>query len=273
MIHPRWWIKGPSIQFSNWRPGKIKEEGDYEESEDEEDHKADKVEEVKETEEIEEAEEAEETEEVEGIEEAEEVEEAEKVEEAEEVEETEEVEAEEAEEAGLTDHLSLRRRQHSSTGQHIMDLLSKLSSTQRASLDARINQFDQEILKEAQKAVEDYEHPAAMPLPVPKRKFVRKHTHGKADARGLTGAEIAERELKREAKERVRGRTQSALDSIHGPVLGPSTTAIDAQFLLPMSTAISFVPYALPPSTAPAALQTKKRLIEHEEDEANKRRS
>jgi len=31
-------------------------------------------------------------------------------------------------------------------------------------------------------------------IPVPKKIFLKKKTHGKADARALTGAEIAERE-------------------------------------------------------------------------------
>ena len=38
--------------------------------------------------------------------------------------------------------------------------------------------------------------PIGNPDPAPKRQYQKRKTHGKADARGLTGAEIAQKELK-----------------------------------------------------------------------------
>ena len=48
----------------------------------------------------------------------------------------------------------------------------------------------------AQEAAQLAELPLLQPDPVRKREWIKKKTHGKADARGLTGAEIAGRALK-----------------------------------------------------------------------------
>lgn len=62
----------------------------------------------------------------------------------------------------------------------------------------------------------------ANPLPIPKQKWVPKKAHGKANARGLTGAEIAARELNaREREQRLQERDQLAINM----TLSASTTA------------------------------------------------
>lgn len=56
----------------------------------------------------------------------------------------------------------------------------------------------------------------ANPLPIPKQKWVPKKAHGKANARGLTGAEIAARELNaREREQRLQERDQLAINELH----------------------------------------------------------
>jgi hypothetical protein len=75
---------------------------------------------------------------------------------------------------------------------------------ERSRLEARMLQWHEALLAEAQEAVEV----AALPLlssdPIRKREWIKKKTHGKADARGLTSVEIAGRRLRaQENKERA----------------------------------------------------------------------
>jgi hypothetical protein len=76
------------------------------------------------------------------------------------------------------------------------------------------------------------ELPIGNPDPVPKRQWIiQKKSHGRADARGLTGAELADRALI--AKERVEKEEQqppklgrvrvSTTDEEEGPILIPAT--------------------------------------------------
>ena len=80
--------------------------------------------------------------------------------------------------------------------------------------------------------------PPRRTLTIKKREWVKKKTHGKANARGLTGAEIAGRELKAQERRAAKG--------VNTPcVAGPSY--LDS----PLSPGV----LGLPASTAPARLQ------------------
>jgi hypothetical protein len=88
---------------------------------------------------------------------------------------------------------------------------------------------------------------------VRKREWIKKKTHGKADARGLTGAEIAGRALKgKERKERAILNTPCPLGPSQGDcieVLGsPQVDSLASRSPTPD-------PPGLPASTAPARLQ------------------
>jgi MULE transposase domain len=126
-----------------------------------------------------------------------------------------------------TNYLSPRRRQHTSAGQHLLVVRDALSSIDQAYIDDEIAQNDRRILGLAQAAYEGRGVPVAQPLPIPKQKWVPKKAHGKANARGLTGAEIAARELNaREREQRLQERDQLALNM----TLGASTAAEIPQF-------------------------------------------
>jgi hypothetical protein len=67
--------------------------------------------------------------------------------------------------------------------------------------------------------------PLGKPDPAPKRRYIKKKTHGKADARGLTGAELADRALvieEERAAKQVRTTTPDYSDG-EGLLLIPDT--------------------------------------------------
>ena len=157
LIHPRWWIKGPIIRFSDWKPQNQEEN-----------------------------------------------------------------------EPGVrqTNYLSPQRRQHTFISQDLLGIRDALSVTDRAELDRKIAQNDERILDLARDAYEGRAIPVANPLPIPKKKWVPKKAHNKANARGLTGAEIAARELNaRERAQRVQESKQLALNHTFDP---PSSGALYA---------------------------------------------
>jgi hypothetical protein len=88
----------------------------------------------------------------------------------------------------------------------LFQILTKRSLTRRLL-------SDQWFLTLAQNAYEGRSIPVANPLSIPKRKWIPKKIHGKADTRALTGAEIAAKELNaREREQRLRERERLAID-------------------------------------------------------------
>jgi hypothetical protein len=65
-----------------------------------------------------------------------------------------------------------------------------------ARFDAQIQTKQLKILEIGRQALALQAIPIGNPDPAPKRQYQKKKTHGKADARGLTGAEIAQKKLK-----------------------------------------------------------------------------
>ena len=102
-----------------------------------------------------------------------------------------------------------------------------LSGTDRVYIDDEIAQNDRRILDLAQAAYEGRGIPVANSLAVPKKKWVPKKAHGKANARALTGPEIAVRELNTcEREQRLQERDQLTINM----ALGPSTAVEIPQF-------------------------------------------
>jgi hypothetical protein len=88
------------------------------------------------------------------------------------------------------------RRNLMTSTHNLLEFRGTLPAEERSRLEARILQLHEALLAEAQEAAEVAELPLLPPDAIKKREWVKKKTHGKADARGLTGAEIAGRALK-----------------------------------------------------------------------------
>jgi hypothetical protein len=95
------------------------------------------------------------------------------------------------------------RVQAQSTGQAIMDLREQMEPEEKAQFDRQIEAEQQKLLAIGRTHLELQAFPIGNPDPVPKPQFRKEKTHGVADARGLSGAEIAGLDLKaREAPAR-----------------------------------------------------------------------
>jgi len=132
-----------------------------------------------------------------------------------------------------------------------------LPAEERSHLKARILHTHEAPLAEAQQAAGIAKLPLLEPDAVKKREWVKKRTHGKADARGLTGAEIAGRALKaQERKERATLNTPCPAGPSQGDCIQMHHTPNLQPSLLPPLASRSPSPDALqlPPSTAPARL-------------------
>jgi hypothetical protein len=90
-----------------------------------------------------------------------------------------------------------------------MDLREQMEPEEKARFDRQIEAEQQKLLAIDRTHLKLQAFPIKNPDPVPKPQFRKKKTHGVADARGLSGAEIAGLDLKaREALAR-KGKTTS----------------------------------------------------------------
>ena len=100
-----------------------------------------------------------------------------------------------------------------------MDLREQMEPEEKARFDRQIEAEQQKLLAIGRTHLELQALPIENPDPVPKRQFRKKKTHGIADARGLSGAEIAGLDLKaREALAR-KGKTAGTPDTEDEDVL------------------------------------------------------
>jgi hypothetical protein len=136
---------------------------------------------------------------------------------------------------------------------NLLEVRDSLPAEEQSRLDARILHAHEVLLAEAQEAKAISELPLLPPDAVKKREWVKKKTHGKADARGLTGAEIAGRALKaQERKERAALNTPCPT----GPSQGDCIEVLHAsQVDSLLSRSSTPEALGLPASTAPARLQ------------------
>jgi hypothetical protein len=82
-----------------------------------------------------------------------------------------------------------------STGQKIMELRDQMGVEEKARFTAQIEAVTRPLIDIGERHLELQKLPIGNPDPVPKRQFHKKKTHGKADARGLTGPELAQKTL------------------------------------------------------------------------------
>ena len=88
---------------------------------------------------------------------------------------------------------------------NLLEFRNTLPAEERLRLEARILQSHEALLAEAQDAAQLARVPLLLPEANKKREWVKKKTHGKANAKGLTGAEIAGRELKAQERRAAKG--------------------------------------------------------------------
>jgi len=137
----------------------------------------------------------------------------------------------------------------------LLEFRDSLPAEERSHLEARILQSHEALLAEAQEAAEVAALPLLSPDPIRKREWIKKKSHGKADARSLTGAEIAGRALKAQEKKEL-----AANKALNTPCpAGPSVPRTAQTASLASRTPSPDV-LGLPASTAPARLQEEPTM-------------
>ena len=104
-----------------------------------------------------------------------------------------------------------------SSDHSVQSLLDRLSTEERGRFERQILRSNELLLQAGQRHLELQALPIGNPDPAPKRRVVQRKSHGKADARGLTGAELAERALV------ARERAQRAAEEEDGLQFVPDT--------------------------------------------------
>ena len=102
-----------------------------------------------------------------------------------------------------------------STGQLLAELREQMEPEEKARFDRQVEAEQQKLIAIAQDHIELQALPIGNPDAVPKPQFRKKKTHGLANARGLTGAEVAALELKtREELARTRAAVTPEAEAI-----------------------------------------------------------
>jgi hypothetical protein len=94
---------------------------------------------------------------------------------------------------------------------------------EKARYTRQIEEDQKKLLKIGQQHLKLQQLPIGNPSPVPKRQYKKKKTHGLTDARGLTGAEIADKALKEREAEARRQATAHISGDDEGIVTVPDT--------------------------------------------------
>lgn len=108
---------------------------------------------------------------------------------------------------------------------NVEDLLDQMKPQERALFTRQIERSNEELLEIGRRHLELQALPISKPDPIPKRRVVQRKSHGRADARGLTGAELADRALitKEKAEARVARATTPGPSDDDGSILIPGT--------------------------------------------------
>lgn len=130
---------------------------------------------------------------------------------------------------------------------NLLKFRDALPAEERSRLEARVLQSHEALLAEAQDTAQLAKAPLLKPDAIKKREWVKKKTDGKANARGLTGAEIAGRELKAQERRAAKG--------VNTPCVAGLSQTVPVE-ILPSSPGV----LGLPVSTAPAQLQKEEAL-------------
>jgi hypothetical protein len=111
-----------------------------------------------------------------------------------------------------------------STGQKIMELRDQMGVEEKARFTAQIEAVTRLLIDIGERHLQLQKLPIGNQDLVPKRQFHKKKTHGKTDARGLTGAELAQKTLLAEERaERSSQTVPRAPQSGQAPLGGAST--------------------------------------------------
>jgi len=172
-----------------------------------------------------------------------------------------------------------------STGQKIMELRDQMGVEEKARFTAQIEAVTRPLIDLGERHLELQKLPIGNPDPVPKRQFHKKKKHGKADARGLTGPELAQKVLLAEERaERSSSKRRATSPEVLGggddddgvvtvpdtpPRLGGESQGGTATTVAPLAIRQSpehrraatrpWEEPGLPPSTAPPDLQPRGR--------------
>jgi hypothetical protein len=93
----------------------------------------------------------------------------------------------------------------------VEQLLAKLHPEEASRFERQIIQSNNNLLGYGHRLAALQHLPIDVPDPVPKRRIIQRKEHGKAQARGLTSAELAQRELAaKERQERTQARATAA---------------------------------------------------------------
>ena len=86
----------------------------------------------------------------------------------------------------------------------IADLLTQIKLEERARFERQIERSNEQLLEIGQRHLQLQALPIGNPDPLPKRRVVQRKSHGRVDARGLTGVELTNRALiAKEKAERI----------------------------------------------------------------------
>jgi hypothetical protein len=147
----------------------------------------------------------------------------------------------------------------------VEQLLGLLGPEEKARFEHQILRSKVELEKIGKRHLEMQALPIGKPDPQPRRQILQRKSHGKANARGLTGAEIAERQLNAREKAEKKAREQQWQVPKEGESQGGTTItlAVRSPERPPRVTSPSF----LPASTAPPRLQREESPEESPEEE------
>jgi hypothetical protein len=192
LLHPRWWLHGPTIRYSGWEPSYPQE-----------------------------------------------------------------VEIHYARAAALT-----------SASYTIEQIHKELAPEEKGRFEQQILQLNEQLIKIGEGHKKMQVLPLGKPDPVLRRQVVQRKTHGRADARGLTAAEIAERQVN--ARDKAEKQAKKARDRAFGNLEGESQggTTITLAIRSPeRPTPRVISPSFLPASTAPPRLQLQRGGAPEEEEQ------
>jgi hypothetical protein len=174
------------------------------------------------------------------------------------------------------------RQAMGSTGQKIMELRDQMGVEEKARFTAQIEAITRPLIDIGERHLQLQKLPIGNPDPVPKRQFRKKKTHGKADARGLTGAELAQKTLLAEERaERSSSKRRATSPEVLGggdddndvvtiphtpPRPGPESQGGTAMTVIPLAIRLS--PEHPRVATRPWVAPAPSSLFPREEDVA-----
>jgi hypothetical protein len=110
------------------------------------------------------------------------------------------------------------------TSRELTEIRRQMEPEEAARFDIQLDNEQRKMLAIARQAVTLQAIPIGNPDPAPKRQYQKRKIHGKADARGLTGAEITQKELK--AREALASRERTIItpeENVDEGVIVPNT--------------------------------------------------